>query len=99
MNVRHPISTALRPAVLNVAFSDDRLCFVAALENGFKVYTSEDCELRDSQDTEDGIGIAAMLGTSRYFGLVGGGKQPKYDPTEVLSPLADAQNIEFIVDT
>lgn len=83
MNVRHPIPTALRPGVLNVTFSHDKQCFTAALENGFKVYTTEDCELRDSRDTEDGLAITAMLETTRYFGLVGGGKQPKYDPTEV----------------
>lgn len=92
MNVRQPISTALGPAVLNVSFSDDRKAFTAALENGFKVYTTSDCELRDSRDTEDGIAIAAMLDTTRYFGLVGGGRQPKYDPSEVSSSFCISSN-------
>ena len=87
METRRPILDALNPAVLNVSFSADNTCFAVAIENGFKIYTTSDCELRDGRDTEDGIAIVEMLGTTRYIALVGGGKLPKWPPNKVLALL------------
>jgi WD repeat-containing protein 45 len=83
MNARQPISDSLEPAVLNVQFCDESKCFTAALENGFDVYTTVDCEPRDGRRVENGISICSMLEGTRYFGLVGGGKRPKYEPDAV----------------
>lgn len=85
METRRPILDALNPAVLNVSFSSDNTCFAAAIESGFKIYTSSDCELRDGRDTEDGVSIAELLGTTRYLALVGGGRHPKYPTNKVIS--------------
>jgi hypothetical protein len=83
MNARQPISDSLEPAVLNVQFSDDSRCFTAALENGFEIYTTTDCEVRDGRRIENGVAICSMLEGTRYFGLVGGGKRPRYDEDTV----------------
>ncbi|KAF2104492.1 WD40 repeat-like protein [Rhizodiscina lignyota] len=84
METRRPILDAIGPAVLNVSFSSDNTCFAVAIEDGFKIYTSADCELRDGRDTEDGVAIAEMLGTTRYLALVGGGRQPKFPTNKVI---------------
>jgi hypothetical protein len=102
MNTRPILDSDKGPFVLSVSLNADNSCFSAALETGFRVFSSRTCEqmvargMHGAQtylshtnahtEVGGGIGCAEMLGTTSYIALVGGGKQPKFPQNKVCPP-------------
>lgn len=99
MNTRPILDSDKGPFVLSVSLNADCSCFSAALETGFRVFSSKTCEQmvargmsapnmsqitsHSSTEVGGGIGCAEMVGTTSYIALVGGGKQPKFPQNKV----------------
>jgi WD40 repeat protein len=99
MNTRPILDSDKGPFVLSVSLNADCSCFSAALETGFRVFSSRTCEQKVARGIQPkatfmltsntrpevggGIGCAEMLGTTSYIALVGGGKQPKFPQNKV----------------
>ncbi|EAT89564.1 hypothetical protein SNOG_02833 [Parastagonospora nodorum SN15] len=86
MNTRPILDSDKGPFVLSVSLNADNSCFSAALETGFRVFSSKTCEQMVAREVGGGIGCAEMLGTTSYIALVGGGKQPKFPQNKVCRP-------------
>ncbi|KAJ9155394.1 WD40 repeat-like protein [Pleurostoma richardsiae] len=84
MNTRPAIERPNTPAVLSVAFNDDSSFFTVALETGFCIFHSNDCQMKTSRDFNAGIGLVQMMGKSNILALVGGGRQPKFAQNKVI---------------
>ncbi|KAF1915801.1 WD40-repeat-containing domain protein [Ampelomyces quisqualis] len=83
MNTRPILDSDEGPFVLSVSLNADCSCFSAALETGFRVFSSKTCDQKVAREVGGGIGCAEMLGTTSYIALVGGGKQPKFPQNKV----------------
>ncbi|ORY17246.1 WD40-repeat-containing domain protein [Clohesyomyces aquaticus] len=94
MNTRPIIDESSGPFALSASFNADNSCFSAALETGFRVFTSKSGDMKVAREVGGGIGCAEMLGTTRYIALVGGGKQPKFPQNKVSPQDADWVYIE-----
>eukprot|EP00124_Ichthyophonus_hoferi_P005143 Ihof_evm2s679 gene=Ihof_evmTU2s679 len=75
-------------------------CFSCGLENGFKVFNSEDplgedC-MKDREYTGGGIGKVEMLFRCNLIAMVGGGKHPQYPRNKIL--IWDNKNKECIIE-
>ncbi|KAH7091656.1 WD40-repeat-containing domain protein, partial [Paraphoma chrysanthemicola] len=93
MNTRPILDSDKGPFVLSVSFNTDCSCFSAALETGFRVFSSKTCDQKVAREVGGGIGCAEMLGTTRYIALVGGGRQPKFPQNKVCPKDPDWQLI------
>lgn len=83
MNTRPVLDSYTGPYALSASFNADNSYFSVALESGFRVFVARTGELKLARDVNGGIGCAEMLGTTSYFALVGGGKQPKFPQNKV----------------
>lgn len=70
--------------LLYMTFSDDNQSLIVGTESGFKVFSTMPLKLKFERVLDGGIGIIEMLGQENIFGLVGGGKNPKYSPNKVI---------------
>lgn len=70
--------------ILCVNFNQDGSCIAIATENGFKIINTLPFLDICYQDVGGGIGIIEMLNGTNIFGLVGGGKNPKYPVNELI---------------
>ena len=70
--------------LLYLSFNQDQTCLVVGTETGFRVYDTNPFKLRYQRILNGGIGIIEMMYKSNIFGLVGGGKNPKYTPNKVI---------------
>lgn len=83
MNTRPILDSDTGPFVLSASFNADTSSFSAALESGFRIFSSKLCDQRIAREVGGGIGCVEMLGTTQYMALVGGGKQPKFPQNKV----------------
>jgi len=83
MNTRPVLDSDKGPFALSASFNADSTWFSAALENGFRVFSSKTGDQKLAREVGGGIGCAEMLGTTNYIALVGGGKQPKFPQNKV----------------
>ena len=74
----------LNDGLLYLSFNQDQTCLVAGTENGFRVYDLIPFKFRFQRILNGGIGIIEMMYKSNIFGLVGGGKNPKFTPNKVI---------------
>ena len=70
--------------LLYLSLNQDQSCLVVGTETGFRVYDTVPLKLRYQRVLNGGIGIIEMMYKSNIFGLVGGGKNPKYTPNKVI---------------
>ena len=70
--------------LLYLSFNQDQSCLVVGTETGFRIYDTIPFKLRYQRILNGGIGIIEMMYKSNIFGLVGGGKNPKYTPNKVI---------------
>ncbi|KAH6630012.1 WD40-repeat-containing domain protein [Chaetomium sp. MPI-SDFR-AT-0129] len=78
MNTRTPLESPGGTVVLSVSFNPDCSLFAVGLNTGFRVFDSDPCNLRTTREFNAGVGLIQLLGSTNYFGLVGGGRQPKF---------------------
>ena len=71
-------------SLLYLSINQDQSCLVVGTESGFRLYDLVPFKLRYQRILNGGIGIIEMLYKSNIFGLVGGGKNPKYTPNKVI---------------
>ncbi|KAH8725471.1 WD40-repeat-containing domain protein [Phaeosphaeriaceae sp. PMI808] len=94
MNTRPILDSDKGPFVLSVSLNSDCSCFAAALETGFRVFSTKSCEQKVAREFGGGIGCAEMLNTTHYLALVGGGKQPKFPQNKVRPKDSDWVSID-----
>ena len=70
--------------ILCVNFNQDGSCIAIGTETGFKIINTLPFLDVCYQNMGGGIGIIEMLNTTNIFGLVGGGKNPKYPVNELI---------------
>ncbi|XP_054803054.1 autophagy-related protein 18a-like [Prosopis cineraria] len=83
-------SMTVPPSLLQLSFNQDRACFAAATDNGFRIY---DCdpfrehfrrEFDGGGGSAGGIGHVEMLFRCNILALIGGGPRPQYPPNKVM---------------
>ena len=72
--------------LLFVDVNQDQSCFVVGTESGFRVYSVDPFRLTFSRSFEgaSGLGYVAMLYRSNILALVGGGRNPRFQPHKVV---------------
>ena len=70
--------------LLYLSLNQDQTCLVVGTETGFRLYDTIPLKLRYQRVLNGGIGIIEMMYKTNIFGLVGGGKNPKYTPNKVI---------------
>ena len=70
--------------ILCINFNQDGSCIAIGTETGFKIINTLPFLDICYQNMGGGIGIIEMLNTTNIFGLVGGGKNPKYPLNELI---------------
>ena len=72
--------------LLWVDVNQDQSCFVIGTETGFRVYTVDPFKLTFQRVFEGagGLGIVSMLYRSNILALVGGGRNPRFQPHKVI---------------
>ena len=72
--------------LLWVDVNQDQSCFVVGTEFGFRVYTLDPFKLTFQRSFEGagGLGIVSMLYRSNILALVGGGRNPRFQPHKVI---------------
>jgi WD40 repeat protein len=72
--------------LLFVDVNQDQSCFVVGTESGFRVYSVDPFRLTFSRTFEgaSGLGFVAMLFRSNILALVGGGRNPRFQPHKVV---------------
>ena len=72
--------------LLFVDVNQDQSCFVVGTETGFRVYSIDPFRLTFSRSFEgaSGLGFVAMLYRSNILALVGGGRNPRFQPHKVV---------------
>ncbi|CAL1393439.1 unnamed protein product [Linum trigynum] len=86
--------TAEVPSVYHLSFNQDCGCFVAGLDNGFRIYNTDpfkalfrrdmDSSSPSSSSSRGGIGLVAMLFRCNVLCFVGGGPEPLYPANKVM---------------
>ncbi|CAI0460017.1 unnamed protein product [Linum tenue] len=78
--------TAEDPSVYHLSFNQDCGCFVAGLDNGFRIYNTDPFKalFRRDMDSCGGIGLVAMLFRCNVLCFVGGGPEPLYPANKVM---------------
>ncbi len=71
-------SANLSSKILSIQFNQSHTYFTAGTERGFAFYRVNPLEKMCERDLGGGIGIAVQLYETNFFGLVGGGKNPKF---------------------
>ncbi|KAJ9645834.1 Phosphatidylinositol 3,5-bisphosphate-binding protein [Coniosporium tulheliwenetii] len=84
MNTRQAINERRRPVALSASFNTGASHFAVALESGYRIYDSADGKPVKERSIGSGVGSVAMLNTTRYLALVGGGQRPKSAPNKVV---------------
>ncbi|CAI0551205.1 unnamed protein product [Linum tenue] len=90
-----PAPVAEVPSVYHLSFNQDYGCFVAGLDNGFRIYNADPFKAlfrRDmdsssspsSSSSRGGIGLVAMLFRCNVLCFVGGGTEPLYPANKVM---------------
>jgi hypothetical protein len=64
--------------VLSISFNQSKTFFTLAMDTGFSLYRVNPLEKMCERDLGGGIGIAVQLFETNFFGLVGGGSNPKF---------------------
>ena len=70
--------------ILYVSFNQDTSCISIGTETGFKILNTYPFLDLYYRDMKGGIGIVEMLYNTNILALVGGGKNPKYQPNELI---------------
>jgi len=70
--------------ILYINYNQDGSLIVIGTENGFKIINTLPFLDICYQDMGGGIGIIEILNSTNIFGLVGGGKNPKYPVNELI---------------
>lgn len=72
--------------ILAVSFNQDFSCFACGTESGFRVYHTDPFRLFWTRDFSPagGLGLVGMLFTTNILALVGGGRNPKFQPNKVV---------------
>lgn len=68
----------LSSKILSIQFNQSHTFFTVGTERGFAFYRVDPLEKMCERDLGGGIGIAVQLYETNFFGLVGGGKNPKF---------------------
>ncbi|KLU82904.1 hypothetical protein MAPG_01972 [Magnaporthiopsis poae ATCC 64411] len=84
MNTRQPIESSEPPEALSVSFNADSSCFAVALNTGFLIFSSDECDQQLSREFGGGLGLAQMMGKTNWLALVGGGRRPLLPPNKVM---------------
>ncbi|KAL8413233.1 hypothetical protein RB594_004745 [Gaeumannomyces avenae] len=84
MNTRQPIESSEPPEALSVSFNADSSCFAVALNTGFRIFISAECDQQASRDFPGGLGLVQMMGKTNWLALVGGGRRPMFAPNKVM---------------
>ncbi|XP_028775928.1 autophagy-related protein 18a-like [Neltuma alba] len=78
------------PTLLQLSFNQDRACFAAAADNGFRIYDCDPFREHFRREFDGGGGIAGgighveMLFRCNILALIGGGPHPQYPPNKVM---------------
>ncbi|CAN1784115.1 Autophagy-related protein 18a [Linum perenne] len=74
------------PSVYHLSFNQDYGCFVAGLDNGFRIYNADPFKplFRRDMDSHYGIGLVSMLFRCNVLCFVGGGPDPVYPANKVM---------------
>ena len=67
-----------------MSLNQDQTLLIVGTERGFKLYDTIPFKLKYERILDGGIGLIEMMYKSNIFGLVGGGKNPKYTPNKVI---------------
>ncbi|KAF7804834.1 autophagy-related protein 18a-like [Senna tora] len=87
---QNPNASPTPPSLIKLSFNQDRACFAAATDNGFRIY---DCdpfrehfrrEFNGGAGNSGGIGHVEMLFRCNILALIGGGSNPQYPPNKVM---------------
>lgn len=71
--------------ILYINFNQDCTCFVCGTETGFRVYNTDPFRMTSRRDFNDGgYGIVGMLFRTNIIAIVGGGRNPAYQPHKVV---------------
>lgn len=82
--------------IIYLSFNQDQGCFAAGTETGFKIFNAYPFKETYSCEMNGGIGIIEMLYRCNILALVGGGKNPKYQPTKLM--LYDDHRVKCIAE-
>ncbi|CAN1784121.1 Autophagy-related protein 18a [Linum perenne] len=74
------------PSVYHLSFNQDYGCFVAGLDNGFRIYNADPFKplFRRDSGGGGGIGLVSMLFRCNVLCFVGGGPDPVYPANKVM---------------
>lgn len=77
-------STNKDQGLLYMSLNQDQTLLIVGTERGFKLYDTIPFKLKYERILDGGIGLIEMMYKTNIFGLVGGGKNPKYTPNKVI---------------
>ena len=68
-----------------ISFNQDQTYFAIGTQRGFKVFKmGQEIELVIAREFGSGIGLVEMIHKTNIFGIVGGGKTPRYPKNKLM---------------